>query len=172
MYAENPICSAFPTLTSCTVKFAGVVKGSVDVENILCILSQNIINGKIYLVIWFWMVILLIACAINTIYRIALLVVSAVRKNELVCLINTRRRRAEFLDKDTIVREHWEELNRIGTWFLMCQIGRNSNPYYFREFLLCLIEEDKKRKCGKRSTNGLEETKLDMEEGTLKKILD
>ena len=146
MYAENPICSAFPTLTSCTVKFAGVVKGSVDVENILCILSQNIINGKIYLVIWFWMVILLIACAINTIYRIALLVVSAVRKNELVCLINTRRRRAEFLDKDTIVREHWEELNRIGTWFLMCQIGRNSNPYYFREFLLCLIEDDKKRK--------------------------
>jgi hypothetical protein len=169
--AENPICSAFPTLTSCDVRLGGVVKGSTDTQNILCILSQNIINGKIYLVIWFWMIILLIACAINSIYRIALLVVPGMRKHELVCLINTRRRRGEFLDKDNIVREHWQELNKIGTWFLMCQVGRNSNPYYFREFLQCLIENDKNRKSSTRSNNGLEEKNLDVEEGTLKKPL-
>ena len=169
--AENPICSAFPTLTSCTFKLGSVVSGQTDKNNVICILSQNIINGKIYLVIWFWMVILLVACAINTIYRIALFVVSGIRKHELICLINTRRRRAEFIDKDTIVREHWEELNKIGTWFLMCQIGRNSNPYYFREFLLCMIEHDKSRKSGTRSTNGLEDKDQDIEEGTLKKPL-
>jgi len=164
--AENPICSAFPTLTSCHISFAGVNQ-QTSKRDILCILSQNIINGKIYLVVWFWMVILLIACAINAIYRIALLVVPAIRKYELVCLINTRRRRAEFLEKDTIVREYWEESNKIGTWFLMCQIGRNASPYYFREFLLSLIDNDNDRKkSNTRSINGLEGKNIDVEEGT------
>jgi hypothetical protein len=100
-----------------------------------------------------------------------MVVISGMRKRELVWLINTRRRRGEFLDKDNIVREHWEELNRIGTWFLMCQIGRNSNPYYFREFLQCLIENDRERKNRTRSVNGVEEKNVDIEEGTLKKPL-
>jgi hypothetical protein len=169
-FLENPICSAFPTMTSCDVRFAGV-NGATDIKNTLCILPQNIINGKIYLAIWFWMVILLIACAINAIYRIAQVVVVGMRKRELVCLINTRRMRAEFLDKDNIVREHWKELNKIGSWFLMCQIGRNSNPYYFRQFLQCLIENDKDKKKSTRSINGVGEENVDIEEGTLKKPL-
>jgi len=168
-FDENPICSAFPTMTSCNVHYAGV-NGATDVKNTLCILSQNIINGKIYLAIWFWMVILLIACAINAIYRIALVVLPGMRKRELVWLINTRRRRAEFLDKDNIVREHWAETNKIGSWFLMCQIGRNANPYYFREFLLSLVESDNDRKRS-RPTNGVEEKKIDIDEETFKEPL-
>jgi hypothetical protein len=134
-------------------------------------LSQNIINGKIYIVIWFWMVLLLVASAINFIYRVAMTAVSGLRKHELVWLINTRRRRTEFLEKDTIVKEHWKEPNKIGSWFLMCQIGRNSNQYYFREFLQCLIEEDKNSSRATNRTNSSGDKDFDVEEGTLKKPL-
>ena len=100
-----------------------------------------------------------------------MMTVSGLRKHELVWLINTRRRRTEFLEKDTIVREHWEEPNKIGSWFLMCQIGRNSNPYYFREFLQCLIEQDKNSNRATNRTNNGKDKDFDIEEGTLKKPL-
>jgi hypothetical protein len=150
---DDPMCSAFPTLTNCEVKFGGVGKGSVDKISTLCILSQNIINQKLYVAIWFWMVILVIACIINTIYRVGIISVPALRKQEFVWLLNTKRRKEEFLDKDNIVREQWEEIGKIGNWFVLCQIGRNSNSYYYRKFLQCLIENDRSRDNNVHSDN-------------------
>ena len=137
----DPMCSAFPTLTACNLKFAGAT-GAVDNRWMICILSQNIMNQKIYLALWFWMIFLIISCSLNTIYRIAIVLVPALRKAELVALINTKRSKGHFLEKDTIVRNNWKEICRIGNWFLMQQIGRNSNPYYFRQFLQSLMDLD------------------------------
>ena len=88
------------------------------------------------------MIFLIISCSLNTIYRIAIVLVPALRKAELVALINTKRSKGHFLEKDTIVRNNWKEICRIGNWFLMQQIGRNSNPYYFRQFLQSLMDLD------------------------------
>ena len=165
------MCSAFPTLTSCDFRYGGVSANSVNNIDTLCVLSQNIINSKIYLFLWFWMIILVISCAINSIYRITLFVFSGVRKQELVWLIRTKRRKGQFLDKDNVVRDSWRDINKIGNWFLMCQIGRNSNPYYFRQFLQNLIENDQNRRKSKTSSIGVEKNNLDMEEGTLEKPL-
>jgi hypothetical protein len=171
--AENPMCSAFPTLTMCRFNAGGVVLNSVDKISTLCVLSQNIINQKIYLFLWFWMIILMVACAINSLYRIALIALPAMRKYELVWLINTKRKRGKILDNDNVVRHNWQEFNKIGTWFLMCQIGRNSNPYYFRQFLQSLVdrEMEKNKKSSCRSANGTEDRNSDIEEGSLKKPL-
>ncbi len=45
----NPFCRAFPTDVSCTVPNVGAAGGEQN-HNGLCILSQNIINEKMYLV--------------------------------------------------------------------------------------------------------------------------
>jgi hypothetical protein len=141
---NHPMCSAFPTLTSCDVSLGSVVARKADNRNFQCVLSQNIINQKIYLAIWFWMLILVIACVHNTVYRIATILVPALRRQELVWLINTKRRQEEFLDKEkNKVREYWSENWKIGNWFLLCQIGRNSNSYYFRQFLEALNDQSK-----------------------------
>merc|ERR1712045_341347 len=110
----NPMCSAFPTLTACKFKFGGVAVGSVDQEVSLCVLSQNIINQKIYLFLWFWMILLMVAAGIGAIFRITQIVLPKVRKESIVALINTKRRRSEFVDKENAVRRNWSELNRIG----------------------------------------------------------
>ena len=55
----NPFCQVFPTEVSCTVPNIGAAGGEQN-HNGLCILSQNIINEKMYLVIWFWLVSLMI----------------------------------------------------------------------------------------------------------------
>ena len=46
------MCAVFPTEVSCTVPNIGAAGGEQN-HNGLCVLSQNIINEKIYLIIWF-----------------------------------------------------------------------------------------------------------------------
>ena len=50
---RNPMCHAFPTEISCNLPDVGP-SGKERVKNGMCVLTQNIINEKIYLVFWFW----------------------------------------------------------------------------------------------------------------------
>ena len=54
---------------SCTLPTIGAAGGTQE-QNGLCILSQNIINQKMYLVLWFWMTFLIILTPICLIYRL------------------------------------------------------------------------------------------------------
>merc|ERR1712061_252826 len=49
----TPLCDAFPTVTTCVMENIGVA-GAMERTSGLCILSQNIINQKIYFVLWWW----------------------------------------------------------------------------------------------------------------------
>ena len=51
--AVNPFCAAFPKEISCDVPAMGA-SGGEQWHNGLCILSQNVINEKMYLAIWFY----------------------------------------------------------------------------------------------------------------------
>ena len=53
MAIRNPMCAVFPTVTSCDIPNVGAAGGE-QIHNGLCVLTQNIINEKIYLVLWFW----------------------------------------------------------------------------------------------------------------------
>ena len=58
----SPFCAVFPTEVSCTVPNIGAAGGEQN-HNGLCVLSQNIINEKIYLVIWWYLVFVIIVSA-------------------------------------------------------------------------------------------------------------
>ena len=46
---------------------------------------------------------------------------------------------------------HWQGLRTIGNWFILCQIGRNSNAYFFRRFLDELNSEEVEIKVDKET---------------------
>ena len=75
---KNPFCTVFPTEVSCTVPSIGAGGGG-QAFNGLCVLSQNIINEKIYLIIWFWLVILTIITVPWFLFRIVTLVIAPFR---------------------------------------------------------------------------------------------
>ena len=54
---------------SCTLPSVGAGGGEQE-TNGLCVLSQNIINQKMYLVLWFWMTFLIMITPLCLIYRI------------------------------------------------------------------------------------------------------
>ena len=87
--AVNPMCAAFPTLVSCNVETIGSAGGKV-IENHICILAQNIIYEKIYLMFWFWFMVLFLASAMKMIFRLAAAVLPILRRRRLQNVLRSR----------------------------------------------------------------------------------
>ena len=65
----NPMCATFPLDTSCSLPIIGAAGGETTLNGI-CVLSQNIFNQKMYLVIWWWLTILICISPLCMIYRL------------------------------------------------------------------------------------------------------
>ena len=133
----DPMCDAFPTLVNCRTNNFGV-GGIVQTQSTLCILGQNIINEKIYLFLWFWFVIMYIT-AIFTFFSYVLIIMSPSYRRYTI-LYHTRSKCSQ---KDLVasLSPLWSNVNTIGNWFILHQIGRNSNAYFFRRFLSHLAQD-------------------------------
>ena len=68
--ALNPLCNLFPSVVSCTVRTGGAT-GNADLNNILCLLSNNVFNQYYFLIVWYWWVTLLAFSALGFVYRLA-----------------------------------------------------------------------------------------------------
>jgi hypothetical protein len=131
----NPFCQAFPTEVSCTVPNVGAGGGTQD-SNGLCILSQNIINEKLYLLIWFWMVILIFISVPWVIFRVCTLCFNYFR----FVLVMSRTGLASGKELRKSVQFVLSKCF-LGDWFVLAQIGKNVNTYFYRSFLKELCNE-------------------------------
>ena len=66
---DDPLNRVFPKIAKCTFHKYGP-GGTIEKFDGLCILSLNIINEKIYVLLWFWFVFLITVTAIQLIWRI------------------------------------------------------------------------------------------------------
>jgi len=62
----------FPRLTKCNFYKYGP-SGTIQNIDAMCILAQNVLNEKIYLLLWIWFLILAIVSIFALIYRIAII---------------------------------------------------------------------------------------------------
>ena len=54
---SDPMIYVFPRMTKCTFHKFGT-SGNIEKHDALCILPLNIVNEKIYIFIWFWLLLL------------------------------------------------------------------------------------------------------------------
>merc|ERR1719219_601084 len=129
----NPYCKVFPLVASCTLSKGGTAGGTTDVTEI-CILSQNIINQKIYLVLWFWMTFLMVIVApICIIYRIVTIFFDPIRSFLLMAQTgNITKEKTRDSIREIVSKCH------LGDWFVLYQLSRNVNMYFFRSFIKVL----------------------------------
>jgi len=128
----NPMCGVFPTMVNCLVKIPSVVGGATDSQSILCILSQNLVNQFIYIILWWWFIVLFLSNGVMVIYRIITIFnVFNARHTKLLFLMKTWNNDHPTMKATDDFRNNLQ----IGEWFLLSQIGRNSNPHFFRKFL-------------------------------------
>ena len=72
------MCAAFPTEVSCNIPYIGAAGGQA-IGNGLCVLTQNNINEKLYLVFWFWFVFLFVVSVFAVTYRLVTILSDDVR---------------------------------------------------------------------------------------------
>ena len=118
---NNPFCTVFPTEVSCTLPSIGAGGGG-QLFNGLCVLSQNIINEKIFLVIWFWLVLLTLISIPHFVVRIMTLVCPWFR---LFLLMSQAQVPADF------VNEHLAK-----KVFLTFQLTKVKNTFLLKNFEL------------------------------------
>ena len=75
----NPMCNTFPTRVECNLKTISV-SGGIDEFNDYCILIQNSVNAKIYLLLWFWFVTLFTFASLQVLLEIGVILLPSVRQ--------------------------------------------------------------------------------------------
>merc|ERR1712107_134536 len=75
---QDPMVTVFPKVTKCTFHNFGS-SGSIQRYDGLCVLPINTINDKIYIALWFWLLILFLSSFLFMIYRLVTLCSAKVR---------------------------------------------------------------------------------------------
>lgn len=66
----DPMITLFPRVTKCTFRKYGV-GGDVQNHSAMCVLPLNMLNEKMFLFIWFWLLILSILSGLILVYRVS-----------------------------------------------------------------------------------------------------
>ncbi|TRY78246.1 hypothetical protein TCAL_06746 [Tigriopus californicus] len=133
LYMVNPMCEAFPRIAACDYIRYGA-GGGQERKNAICILGLNMINDKVFLILWFWFLFLTTFSVIRFCYR--LLQISSNRFRYHMMRIRISR----YFKTDNNMRhiKHYVERCSIGDWFVLYQMSRNMNTRFFAEFLVVL----------------------------------
>ena len=86
-FRVDPMSRVFPRMTKCLYQKYGP-SGTIQTHDALCMLPINVINEKLYVFIWFWLIFLIIVTGLNIIYH-AVLVCSP---NTLSQMVKSRLR--------------------------------------------------------------------------------
>lgn len=153
----NVMCNAFPTRVNCYLNLFGLTADKLDIHG-LCILGQNIVNQKIYLVLWFWYIFLLPIVTVQIIFDAVLIVVPALRNQLILSHISQST-------KDQAGVRFFLDRCNIGDWFILYQLSKNTDQYFFSKLLEKLspqIQEVQKNSeelaLNKAQVSGKEET--------------
>lgn len=130
-YRIDPMVRVFPRVTKCTFHRYGS-SGDVQKHDSLCILPLNIINEKIYIFLWFWLVLLAVISAFIVVYRMAIIFFPFLRYAVL-------RSRARLVDQDSL--RMFMDQAKVGDWFIVYLLAKNMESLHFRE----LIKETARR---------------------------
>ena len=131
----NPMCTVFPTIVNCPPKIPSASQGAIDSKSILCILSQNLVNQYIYMILWWWFMVLFLSNGLMVIYRIVTIVNVGNARNTVVRYLMKTTSNVHPTMMATEESEEFRNNLQIGEWFLLSRIGKNCKPHFFRSFL-------------------------------------
>merc|ERR1712130_708917 len=78
-FRTDPLIRIFPRMTKCHFGLYGG-SGALQKFDALCVLGMNIINEKVYVVLWFWFMLLAVITGLSIVFRIVPVFVPSVRK--------------------------------------------------------------------------------------------
>ena len=130
----DPMVTVFPKVTLCNFNYGGLSGKMQSVEG-LCVLSLNVLNEKIYLILWFWFIILAIFSGLSLFYRFAVFTIAKLR-SYILCTNAIRTPKNQVAEV--------AQKCQIGDWFILLLLANNLNPVIYKQLISDLLDEFKK----------------------------
>ncbi|KAK7079092.1 hypothetical protein SK128_007327 [Halocaridina rubra] len=121
----DPMAYVFPKMGKCTFKYFGS-SGTIQVTDNMCLIATNVVNEKIYLFLWVWLLLVASVSALWLIMRILMVAIPYLRQSFLKMYVKKEFHR----DVATIM-----ETASLSDWFLLVNLGRNMDRMVFSEFI-------------------------------------
>lgn len=127
----NPMDKYFPKLTKCWFRNYGP-SGTIQFKDRLCVLPLNIVNEKIFVILWFWLIFLAFVSSMAVLFRILVFSLQPLRT---IMIMGQLR-----LVKRSLVSRIVKQFG-FGDWFILYLLGKNMNPLIYKELVLELSKE-------------------------------
>jgi len=122
----DPLSQVFPRMTKCTFKKFGP-SGTLQIHDSLCVLPINIINEKIFVFLWFWLILLLVLTGLSLVYNMLVMMIPQLRNILLKIQAGNKAKNAVFMD----ITPHLQ----VGDWKLLDVLGSNMETMVFGELI-------------------------------------
>ncbi len=130
---NDPMCELFPKQIGCYYSRYGL-GGGPDSRHAMCILGLNMINDKVFVVVWVWHLFLVIMGCIRLSTRTLQLCSYRIR------FFLLKMKMSRYFKKNAHLKHiiHYVHNCSIGDWFVIYQMSKNLNKRFFAEFLALL----------------------------------
>ena len=128
---DDPMSVIFPKVTKCTFHKYGP-SGTIERNDAMCVLAQNIVSEKVYVFIWFWFIILSVITGLSLAYRLFTIAFPEMRLRALSVYGRIRGRPNVLYTLSRYLS--------VGDWYLLVLISQNMDPTLYSEFILKLTK--------------------------------
>ena len=127
------MCEIFPKQVACYYSRYGL-GGGLDSRHGMCILGLNMINDKVFLLIWIWNYIMVFMGLVRVTTRSMQVFSSRIR------FFLMKMKMERYFKKNAHMKhiKHYVLNCSIGDWFVLYQMSKNLNKRFFAEFLALL----------------------------------
>jgi len=148
----DPMSKVFPRVTKCTFQKYGP-SGTIQNHDAQCVLPINIINEKIYVFLWFWMLFLTFVTLLNFIWSVGIVFTPLARARIIrrKLWINPNREKYRRKIDARLITSFLD----FGDWKLFYHILKNVDSITFAEFcekLTDKLRKEEENKFGKSDT--------------------
>lgn len=128
---SDPMIDVFPRITKCHFHKYGP-SGTIERHDAMCVLALNIINEKIYVMLWFWLIFLAVVTSLYLLYVLAMISIPSMRK-----IMLERNSKYDYKDRVDILMKKAQ----MGDWFVIFLLSKNMDSILFKEFITRLSEK-------------------------------
>jgi len=128
---NDPLNDVFPKVAKCSFSKYGS-SGTVERYDGLCILSLNIFNEKIYILLWFWFVFLTVVSGLNLVWRVGTFLSGRMRE----WILRSQATLEATPEQVATVTQHLS----LGDWFILLQIGENIDTRIYLDLIAALAK--------------------------------
>lgn len=127
---DDPFEQVFPKVTKCDFHKFGPT-GGIQLHDVMCVMALNIINEKIYCLLWFWLAILVPISILALVWRLfQFFMHSRSEKFNHILLKEITGTKLNPVDVAIITRQ-----SCFSDWLLLYYLGKNMDARFFTELL-------------------------------------